>query len=184
MSLLGVMAVLGAAGAIAGLGIKKGLEPVNVDPMDDFLLSELADEELEDASINSNKAYLEWLEERDPGADYFVKTNFLTGEMKAWSVQRLWDLGAEEQRERVRIKDIPQAESSWFWGAEVPSVRETAEECARITRADLRYPIILDPDGSLMDGAHRLGKAIELGHKDIWAVRLSEMPEPDEIMYF
>lgn len=43
--------------------------------------------------------------------------------------------------------------------------------------ADLNYPIILSPTGVIMDGRHRLAKALLLGHKTIKAVQFSEWPD-------
>jgi hypothetical protein len=51
----------------------------------------------------------------------------------------------------------------------------------RIMKADLNYPIILDEDGEIIDGRHRVIKALYLGHKTIKAVRFDTNPEPDEI---
>lgn len=42
-------------------------------------------------------------------------------------------------------------------------------------------PIILSPDGYIIDGWHRLAKAIMEGKDSIKAIRLLVMPEPDEI---
>ena len=51
----------------------------------------------------------------------------------------------------------------------------------RIMReADLAYPIILCPERRLMDGMHRVLKALDLGHEKIAAYVLPEMPEPDQ----
>jgi hypothetical protein len=52
---------------------------------------------------------------------------------------------------------------------------------ARINDADLSKPIILNADGSLMDGGHRLCKALLEGRQTILAVRFDVMPTPDEI---
>lgn len=51
----------------------------------------------------------------------------------------------------------------------------------KIAHADLRYPIILDADGSIMDGAHRVGKAMLEGRSHVQAVRFSVRPEPDVV---
>ena len=45
----------------------------------------------------------------------------------------------------------------------------------------IRELIILNVDGSLMDGGHRVCKALLDGRKTIRAVRFQAMPEPDEI---
>lgn len=48
----------------------------------------------------------------------------------------------------------------------------------RIMKSDLNYPIILDDQGCVCDGFHRIHKALYLGVKNIRAVRLMKMPEP------
>ena len=44
---------------------------------------------------------------------------------------------------------------------------------------DFEYPVILSSDGRVMDGMHRICKALLLGHPDIEAVRFVHDPEPD-----
>jgi hypothetical protein len=48
-----------------------------------------------------------------------------------------------------------------------------------VDEADLRYPIIVDPGGGVMDGMHRVAKALLLGHSSIAAKRLPFLPTPD-----
>ena len=57
---------------------------------------------------------------------------------------------------------------------------EMAREYKRIERADLKYPIILCPWGDVVDGTHRITKALVLGREWVWAYRLKTMPEPDQ----
>ena len=45
--------------------------------------------------------------------------------------------------------------------------------------ADLQYPIILDEDGYIMDGRHRVAKALLEGKETIKYVRFEETPDPD-----
>lgn len=44
---------------------------------------------------------------------------------------------------------------------------------------DLKYPIILNEDGSILDGWHRVVKALLIGAKTIKAVRFEEEPKCD-----
>ena len=44
--------------------------------------------------------------------------------------------------------------------------------------ADLDCPIILDEDGEIMDGRHRIMKALLIGAETIKAVRFDENPKP------
>jgi hypothetical protein len=46
---------------------------------------------------------------------------------------------------------------------------------------DLAFPVILSSDGRVMDGMHRICKALLQGLDDIEAVRFVEDPEPDYI---
>lgn len=50
-----------------------------------------------------------------------------------------------------------------------------------VDATDLAYPIILSPDGRVMDGMHRVAKALLQNQRRIMAVRLPSMPEPDYI---
>lgn len=46
---------------------------------------------------------------------------------------------------------------------------------------DLAFPIILFKDGRVMDGMHRVCKALLNGLSEIEAVRFVEDPEPDYV---
>ncbi len=71
-------------------------------------------------------------------------------------------------------------ENCWF-GSHIPTLRDILGHLERIQRVDLGYPIILNADGSLMDGGHRLCKAILEGRSTIKAVQFAVTPEPDEV---
>jgi len=55
------------------------------------------------------------------------------------------------------------------------------EHAQRIMDADLTYPIILGADGKLMDGAHRVAKALITGQSTVGARRFKMEPAPDRI---
>lgn len=57
-------------------------------------------------------------------------------------------------------------------------LRDMVMHMVAVNNADLSFPIILDEDGELMDGRHRLMKAMLLGEKEIKAVRFDENPRP------
>ncbi|WP_221406887.1 hypothetical protein [Empedobacter brevis] len=50
-----------------------------------------------------------------------------------------------------------------------------------VNKADLVYPIIICPDGKLVDGMHRVVKALLEGLTSIQAYHLPVLPEPDYI---
>lgn len=51
----------------------------------------------------------------------------------------------------------------------------------RVMDANLDYPIIQAPDGEIIDGWHRIVRAIWDGKTTIKAVRLPVMPEPNRV---
>lgn len=48
-----------------------------------------------------------------------------------------------------------------------------------VNKADTNYPIILDDNGYIADGWHRVAKSILNGENTIKAIRLEEMPTAD-----
>jgi hypothetical protein len=60
-----------------------------------------------------------------------------------------------------------------------PTVREVVEHARRIADADLTMPIILASDGQVLDGMHRIAKAVLRGQTAISAQRLVTDPDPD-----
>ncbi len=50
-----------------------------------------------------------------------------------------------------------------------------------IDEADLSFPIIVSSNGSVMDGMHRVAKAVRQGRTEIAAVQFERDPEPDHV---
>jgi hypothetical protein len=92
-----------------------------------------------------------------------------------WDVSRLIQLS----------KDLPVFEAQLdcinVWKKYDVSMREMVMHMKAILDADLKYPIILDEDGEIMDGRHRIMKAMPLGLNTIKAVRFQENPPPCKI---
>ena len=59
--------------------------------------------------------------------------------------------------------------------------RAIIEHVSLMNAAELRFPIILAADGRVMDGMHRVAKAVLLGHTRVEAVQFTQDPEPDYI---
>jgi hypothetical protein len=93
-----------------------------------------------------------------------------------WSVTRLI-----EHSKSLPVFEIPVA--GIFIGSNVfkesRSARAIAEHVKRVQETDLRHPIMLDPDGFIMDGWHRVIKALVEGRETIKAVRFEQMPYCD-----
>ena len=103
------------------------------------------------------------------------------GGFDAWDVDRLIAMSAGLPVEEVGVESITELDTAhWFQGPDQPAtVRAVVEHIALVDEADLAYPIILSPDGRLLDGMHRVAKALLEGHQIVCAVRLTEMPPPD-----
>ena len=59
------------------------------------------------------------------------------------------------------------------------SMREWVSHMKAVLEVDLKYPIILDEDGYVMDGRHRIAKALLNGEETIKFVRFDKTPPPD-----
>lgn len=59
--------------------------------------------------------------------------------------------------------------------------RDVVEHARLIHDCDFDHPVILSRDGRVMDGMHRICKALLLGRIDVEAVRFPEDPAPDYI---
>lgn len=98
----------------------------------------------------------------------------------AWDVDRLIQLTKGLPRIRVPLTAIRELdEPFWFSNGDVPTCRAVATHARLMAEADLDFPIILSSDGRMMDGMHRVTKAIMLGHAFIDAVKFEGDPEPD-----
>lgn len=93
-----------------------------------------------------------------------------------WSVPRLI-----EHSRNLEPFDLPLA--GIYIGqtifAESRTARAIAEHVKRVNETDLQYPILLDPDGFIMDGWHRVIKALVEGKETIRAVRFEVLPYRD-----
>ena len=100
----------------------------------------------------------------------------------AWDVHRLVELVRDFPREWVPLNQIRELDQS-FWAGEGERMtcRQVVEHARLIEECDLAFPVILSSDGRIMDGMHRVCKALLLGRDRIQAVRFLHDPEPDYI---
>ena len=101
----------------------------------------------------------------------------------AWDVDRLIVLASKLAPSDWPLESIQELdEAFWFSGkSDTPTCRRVAEHAALIHETSLEYPNILDPSGRVVDGMHRVCKALISGLKTVKAVQLSFMPEPDYV---
>lgn len=98
-----------------------------------------------------------------------------------WNVERLWEAAQGLPVEKVPVAQFTEwLDSDCWFAADAPAtIRRVADHARRIYAADLSRPILLDPEGGLVDGSHRLARAYLEGHTEIAVVRLRELPAPD-----
>ena len=109
--------------------------------------------------------------------------NFWLGEtgLDAWDVDRLVTLSKDLPVIEVALDSIDEVDSNyWFnYGPIDPTVRRVVEHMRLTQEVDMAYPIILASDGRVMDGMHRIARALLDGHTTIKAVQFEVQPDPD-----
>ncbi len=101
----------------------------------------------------------------------------------AWDVHRLVTLSRELPVSHVPLSSIAELDEAYWWdaGSPPPTCRQVIEHMQLVEAADLQYPIIICPQGRVMDGMHRVAKALLQGKQEIAAVRLLKLPSPDHV---
>ena len=109
--------------------------------------------------------------------------HFWPGErgLDAWDVDRLIELSSALPVREVALDSIDEIDSVYWFDDQIdrPTVRRVVEHLRLIEDVDLSHPIILGVDGRVMDGMHRIAKALLEGRSTISAVRFATHPDPD-----
>jgi hypothetical protein len=101
---------------------------------------------------------------------------------RAWHIETIWRASEGLPVEDVAIAQIQEVdEDCWFRGGPA-TVRAVIDHTRSILAADLSQPIILAADGQVLDGMHRIGKAILSGYDTVSAQRLAQDPAPDWVV--
>ena len=90
-----------------------------------------------------------------------------------WSVPRLFELSKD-----LPVIEIPLDHICLSSTYDKLTMRELVMHMQAVNDADLSKPIIMSEDGDIMDGRHRVMKALLLNFNTIKAVRFDENPEP------
>lgn len=111
------------------------------------------------------------------------KRRFYSDGRGVWYIDRRWPLADGLPVEDLPIDQVRELdEVCWFsdvWGVR-PTCRAVIDHCRRILDADMSYPVILGPGGIVLDGVHRIAKAMMRGDATVRAVRIEILPPPDE----
>lgn len=98
---------------------------------------------------------------------------------RAWHIETVWRAAEGMPVEEVPLAAIRELdEDCWFKGG-AATVRAVVDHARQIQEADLNLPVILASDGQVLDGMHRIAKAVLSGDALVLAQRLSRDPDPD-----
>ena len=95
----------------------------------------------------------------------------------AWDVDRLVKLSRDFPVEQVALTSIWELDTA-YWSQPL-TVRDVVDHVRLVQAVDLSHPIILGEDGRVMDGMHRVVRALLEGRETIAAVRFDVHPAPD-----
>jgi len=107
----------------------------------------------------------------------FLADNFCIIDDDAWSIPRLIQLAKEANLQPFAIPLIHINVDISMNSAR--TMIDLVEHAYRIAHADLQYPIILSPLGTVLDGWHRIMRAILEEKETTLAVRFETMPPCD-----
>ena len=101
--------------------------------------------------------------------------------LDAWDVDRLIRLSTDLPVVEVPIEAIRELDTPYwsFPGGGPSTVNEVITHMRLVQDVDPAYPVILGTDGRVMDGMHRIARAVLEGRTTIRAVRFAVHPEPD-----
>jgi hypothetical protein len=98
-----------------------------------------------------------------------------------WDVHRLVELTKQFPVKEFSLSRIRELDECFWFDGTPPTCREVAIHAKLIATTDLNHPIILSAEGRVMDGMHRVCKALLEGRETIAAVQFEENPAPDYI---
>lgn len=101
--------------------------------------------------------------------------------LDAWYVDRLIELSKDLPVRHIDPSQVAELrENHWYFhGSSIPSPLSIIEHVRLIDECDLTCPVILDSGGRVMDGMHRICRAVLDEQSTIPAVQFEDDPEPD-----
>ncbi len=100
-----------------------------------------------------------------------------------WDVQKLVERSTNLPVFEIPISEISELSGNyWYQGdTDLPTCKSIVDHMKLVLECDLKYPIVLAADGSVMDGMHRVCKAYLNELSSLKAVRFKVTPKPDFI---
>ncbi|MEZ8989708.1 hypothetical protein BCT61_01950 [Vibrio breoganii] len=99
----------------------------------------------------------------------------IEGQLLIWDVIKLVEMAQVMPVITVPLDAIQELDEAFWYdlGGAKPTCRNVAEHAKLIQQTDLNYPIILCDEGRVMDGMHRVCKALMQGATHIKAVQFT-----------
>jgi hypothetical protein len=99
----------------------------------------------------------------------------------AWDVDHPVEASQDFPVVEMPLSSIDDIDSVYWIGEDgsAPTVRILVSHMQLVKSANLDYPIIIGADGRVMDGMHRVAKALLEDRSTILAVTFDVQPEPD-----
>ncbi len=103
--------------------------------------------------------------------------------LQAWDVDNLIRLTTDLKAIELPLNKIRELNEPYWYESEgdSPTCKSIAGHIRLIQSTDLAYPIIICPEGRVMDGMHRVVKAFLEDRSFVLAYRLPALPKPDYI---
>lgn len=106
----------------------------------------------------------------------------VNGKTHIWNVNKLVKQAASLPIKQILLKDIQELNQAyWFKPGSLVTCNDVIHHMQLVEAACLDYPILLCAKGQVIDGMHRVVKAILLGMTHIAAVQLETEIAPDYI---
>jgi hypothetical protein len=102
--------------------------------------------------------------------------------LRAWDIDRLVAPASDLPIVQILVSAIRELNEPYWYGlGAIPTCRSIVEHARLIDEADESYPIILSSDGRVMDGMHRVAKAVMRRQDAVPAKKFTVNPEPDYV---
>jgi hypothetical protein len=101
------------------------------------------------------------------------------GRTLIWDVHRLVELTRTYPVQQVPLSQIAELDECFWFQGEPATCRAVALHAKLIREVDPACPIILSASGRVMDGMHRVCRALLENRSVLPAVQFMEDPEPD-----
>ena len=108
-------------------------------------------------------------------------SRLVAGHTLIWDVHRLVELTRNFPLLQIPLALIQELDECFWFGDKPATCRAVTLHARLIRETDLAYPIILSASGRVMDGMHRVCKALLENRSTVNAVQFSQDPEPDYV---